>query len=176
MAVPCQYGQPGDVLWVREEHKITFRNDGHFITICYKDEHSEYFRTLKCKELSLNLLMRLKKRKTLGKWQRARFLPKAAARIWLQVAEIKVERLQDITEDSAIAEGVEVVYKHAVFNIYRDYSRNCKNGDGLTQAKLSFMTLWESINGPESWNANPWVWVVQYKVLSTTGKPQFINQ
>lgn len=93
-------------------------------------------------------------------------MPKEAVRIWLQVTDVRVERLQDITEDDAIAEGVEKMgefvfpYKH-----YASGAASC------IDAKTSFRTLWQEINGDESWEANPWVWVVSFKVLSITGKP-----
>jgi hypothetical protein len=67
----------------------------------------------------------------------ARFMPKAAARIWLEVTDIRVDRLQEI--------------KHYLKPKYGPSSIH------------SFETLWTKINGPESWKANPWVWVVSFK-------------
>lgn len=85
-----------------------------------------------------------------GKHRRAMHMPKWASRITLLVEGVKVERLQDISEEDAIAEGIE---RGSAF--FKDYS-----GDGSTTMMFpsgSFMTLWESINGAGSWDANPFV-------------------
>lgn len=95
-------------------------------------------------------------------------MPKEAARIWLQVASVKVERLQDISEEDAKAEGVELI----------DYYDIPKDGIQYRahSYREAFESLWKYINGPESWEANPWVWCVSFKVLSTTGKPSLITE
>ena len=92
----------------------------------------------------------------------ARFMPKSAARIWLEVTDIRVERLQEISEEDAKAEGVEIV-KKGIVESYRDYLRpNCC----YVNPRHAFQTLWQSINGPESWNQNPFVWVISFHPLS----------
>jgi hypothetical protein len=136
---PC-YGQPGDLLWVRETFcrqngKIKFKTDvNHGMDRYYN-------------------------------WKPSIHLPKSDARIWMMVEEVRVERLQDISEEDAIAEGVEMVFRNS---LYKDY-----NGSGLMfyTAARSFMSLWESINGPTSWDQNPYVWVIKYRVISKTGRP-----
>jgi hypothetical protein len=171
MAIPCPYGKPGDVLWVRESfyeygkwgnthdkktwlpllnEPVRFVADDHLI------------QPVTGLEYSMGYQWRIKP---------SIHMPKAAARIWLQVEEIKVERLQDITEESAIKEGI-IDYQDGT---YRNYftQKGLREQDGVhcILAKGSFQSLWCSINGLESWDANPWVWVVKFKVLSTTGKP-----
>ncbi|MCY1558428.1 hypothetical protein D9M68_953610 [compost metagenome] len=72
-------------------------------------------------------------------------MPRIASRILLEITAVRVERLQDITNEQAMAEGI---------------------GEPLDEryaASVDFRELWESINGAESWNANPWVWVVEFK-------------
>lgn len=169
--VSCPYGQKGDILWVREEHLITFSEDKCWITVEFKDG---YKFTVYFKEMSLILLERLRKRKTLGKWQRARFLPKEFARLWLKVNNVRVERLQDISNIDALAEGIETGPMETdpfsketlpTYKIYGEVDRFI-----WTLPAVSFKSLWRSINGPDSWAANPWVWVVQFKVVSTTGR------
>lgn len=163
----CPYGQPGDVLWVREEHLITFAANEKAIYVQYKDGKTLGFHK---KELSEKTWRNLKKRKTIGQWQRARFMPKDICRIWLQNESSSVERVQDITEQDAIAEGVEL-NQHGLYRHYYQPELPAQTG------RESFRTLWQSINGPDSWAHNPLVWVVKFKVLSTTGKPQnLINQ
>jgi uncharacterized protein YhfF len=81
-------------------------------------------------------------------------MPKVAARIWLRITNVRVERLHEITADDCRKEG--------------------KPNGGYTQdnwARLWFETLWQSINGIDSWSANPWVWVIEFEVISKTGKP-----
>jgi hypothetical protein len=103
------------------------------------------------------------------KWKPSIHMPKDVCRIWLEVTNVRAERLHDITEEDARAEGI------------REFTKDdklCKYGlpdwnwqDMFRTAKQSFMQLWCMINGFESWNENPWVWVIEFKVLSTTGKP-----
>lgn len=149
----CPYGQPGDVLYVREQ--FTYLKDAkepEQITTIYKaDAHKVIHPD------DIQLL----------KWKPSIHMPKAAARIWLQVEEIKVEQLQDITEESAIAEGIQVVKNGLIGESYGDPDGGILYGNPCN----AFMSLWSRINGYDSWDANPWVWVVKFKVLSTTGEP-----
>ena len=71
-------------------------------------------------------------------------MPRWASRITLEITEVRVERLQDISEDDARAEGVE----------YED----C-----WTTYRQAFEGLWCKINGSGSWDANPWVWVIEFR-------------
>lgn len=143
LGIKCPYGQPGDVLWVRET--FTRALTPKFL---YKADGTQLFS---------------------AKWKPSIHMPKAAARIWLQVEEIRVERLQDITEADALAEGVKYISMPQGFffmnYLIREYVYPAT-------PKVSFKTLWEKINGDESWDSNPWVWVVKFKILSTTGKPE----
>jgi len=132
----CPYGQPGDILWVRE--KFTPDRGGYFYAA---DNHLTQI---------LN-------------WKPSIHMPKAAARIWLQVEAVRVERLQDITEADAEGEGAKTVFCQYV-----------NDTQGYHSYVEGFRKIWQSINGPESWEQNPWVWVVSFKVLSTTGRPDFL--
>lgn len=154
--VKCPYGQPGDVLWVRE----TFTGDifsGSPNAFIYKASDPNHRNN---KERGLNI------------WKPSIHMPKSAARIWLQVEEIRVERLQDISEEDAIAEGVQSIIRTSGI-CFMDYTIS-EYVFPMT-AKNSFKSLWKKINGNDwtiGWDLNPWVWVVKFKVLSTTGKPQ----
>jgi hypothetical protein len=109
-------------------------------------------------------------------------MPKEAARIWLQITDVKAERLQDISEEDAIAEGIccvddsPVLYENYLFNkkkaMWPGFG-NITKTYGFTNPYHSFRSLIEKINGAQSWDANPWVWAIKYKVISTTGKPSF---
>ena len=97
------------------------------------------------------------------KWKPSIHMPKAVAQVWLKITDIRVERLQDISEEDAKEEGVE---KHECEYINRKET-SYRNG---------FFSLWVDINGSESLNKNPWVWVIEFKVISTAGKPATNNQ
>jgi hypothetical protein len=85
----------------------------------------------------------------MGKTRPGMFMPRWASRITLEVTGIRVERLQDISEADANAEGV----KHSL------------HLPGGRFARENFAHLWWTIHGDESWDANPWVWVVEFRRL-----------
>lgn len=97
------------------------------------------------------------------KWKPSIFMPREAARIFLEVTDVRAERLQDISEEDAIAEGVEVIGNAIGTPQYRDYLN--RNGDHSAGGwpVISFQSLWEYINGAGSWETNPWVWVYSFK-------------
>lgn len=82
-----------------------------------------------------------------NRWKSSIHMPRAASRITLEVTGVRVERLHGISEADAQAEGVFFAPDH-------DYKNSFKQG---------FKNIWQSINGPESWDTNPWVWVVEFK-------------
>jgi len=95
-------------------------------------------------------------------------MPRDACRIILEITDVCVERLNQITEEDANAEGV-LFYgdDDPEQTDYKNYMYDDVYGDdwGVSTAKESFETLWESINGVESLKANPYVWVIQFKVV-----------
>ncbi len=152
----CPYGQPGDLLWVRE----TFSAPG-------ESQLGTAF--LFKADFSIGVS---EHKKNKGMWKPSIHMPKAAARIWLEITEVKVERLQDISEEDAIAEGC---FKYGPFGEYagsKHPSGGAMKYRAYSKAARAFQCIWESINGEQSWKKNPWVWVVKFKVLSTTGKPE----
>lgn len=89
------------------------------------------------------------------------FMPRWASRLTLEITGVRVERLQAISEDDAKAEGVRVRT-----DCHEDYTRMYEMANGVEMtpfAKDAFADLWQSINGAESWDANPYVWVVSFK-------------
>ena len=157
--IKCPYGKPGDRVGVKETFALSSTRWR------YKAD-SDW--TIEEKEMGED-----------AKWKSSRFMPKAAARIWLQIEEIRVERLHDITEEDAIAEGVGAGFQMNAG--WPDY-QFIKNGVcTLTQdtAIMSFASLWDSINdkpGSMNWHSNPWVWVITFKIISTTGKPNLESE
>lgn len=136
-----KYGEHNDILWVRE----TFSpfGEGHI----YKADALPEFEDLDIK------------------WRASMFLPKEAARIWLQITDITIERLQDITNEDALKEGIKVIEHDEA---HYDYMNE---GGSYAHPRGSFFSLWRKINGDESLDLNPWVWAISFKVLSTTGRP-----
>ncbi|WP_417625321.1 hypothetical protein [Paremcibacter congregatus] len=114
-----------------------------------------------------------------------RFMPRRYSRITLEVTDVRVQRLQDISEEDAKAEGVYRDEDRPEEHDYRNNEWMCPKCDGTLvhddvcpatlgvihdvdcyeceTSKQKFQHLWTSINGPESWDANPWVWVVTFK-------------
>ena len=97
-----------------------------------------------------------------GKLRPSMFMPRWACRLVLEIAAVRVERLQEISEADAIAEGIEPdVMAGDLARLWRNYS----TGNTTICPIYSYQTLWELINGPGSWDANPWVWVVEFRRL-----------
>lgn len=144
----CTYGKPGDRLWVRESFLwLQSHPTGGWI---YKaDDHSSIDADLK---------------KEGYRWRPSIHMLKKAARIWLEVTNVRAERLHDITEQDAKAEGV--------LPSLCQYENETEGYDSYIG---TYIDLWGKINGKESWKSNPWVWVIEFKVLSTTGKPKNID-
>jgi hypothetical protein len=192
---PCPYGQPGDRLWVRETFEKIEGQTQPWIETDYRATYIHGDR--------LGDSLGIKKR-----WTPAIHMPRAASRITLEITDVRVQRLQEISEADAIAEGIAELVPVS------------KRADGLTSAALAFaaaatveemprtsrraflggalaaalgfkaspsrpwevlperMTrapspqqmyalLWESINGPGSWDASPWVWALTLKQIQS---------
>ena len=150
----CPYGRRGERLWVRETHadigcRLTYRADTDDGAHCQ-----------------------------VKKWTPAIHMFRRHSRILLEITDVRVERLQDISDEQAQAEGIIPVPKttEGSHQFWRDYHLS---GDGtfcVRTPKESFKSLWCHVAGgsfpkgeaaykasPHSWNANPWVWVVEFK-------------
>lgn len=135
----CPYGLPGDRLWVREAWRV------------HKDADH-----LPPRDLPQSLTVRYEvdgmRDSECGKYRPPMFMPRWACRIVLEIVSVRVELLQDISDVDCIAEG-------------------CAGGHGAIPGygysatpHEHYRWIWESINGPESWGANTWVWVLEFKV------------
>ena len=91
----------------------------------------------------------------MGKWKPSIFIPRAASRITLEITGLRVERLQEITEADAKAEGVTAGED-------RRWAHE-EAGIEYLPHRIAYSALWDKINGPKSWDANPWVWVITFK-------------
>lgn len=136
--------RPGDVLWVRETWcPITPSNFNRQTKYIYAS-------TVAQNKLNNN------------KWKPNIHMPKKACRLFLKVKSVRVERLQDITEEDAVSEGIEMVHNGGLVPGYRNYLEGTIIKGSLLP-KVSFRSLWYLLNGVGSWNANPWVWVVEFE-------------
>lgn len=180
----CPFGKPGDLLYVREEHYrygAWIEKEGEYT----KGGRQKWMFVPHTDEVLYQPPAEFRKGchhkdPYTAAWHKrlARFMPKTSARIWLQVTDIRVERLQGISEEDAKAEGVIVTPEQAASNANHRHYLKDKIPAGDYQ--LAFCNLWREIHftsiqdqlaGKDGWNENPWVWVVSFTVLSTTGKP-----
>lgn len=142
-ATQCPYGNEMDRLWVRETFAapwgLDYKFPGGESGILYRADNPKKFPDD-------------------GTWKPSIFMPRAASRITLEITAVRVERLQDISEQDAIAEGISNIGPCRSVG-WQDYS----GGPGFMRPIKSYKSLWESINGKGSWAANPWVWVIEFK-------------
>lgn len=140
----CPYGAPGDLLIVREQFSGPHycsgeppRDWGHDSEIWYwADGDPED-----------------------GEWSKPKpsiHMPRWASRLTLEVTEVRVERLQDISEADAKAEGCE-----RAITLGELIDHQCTTG---ATYRLGYSALWDQINGDGAWEANPWVWAVSFRV------------
>lgn len=97
-----------------------------------------------------------------GSWHPSIHMPKWAARLWLDVLGIRVERLQDITEEDARAEGCGVVCTHPN-PVLPDACEDCMNTGYSYPPLLEFREIWDATYGAGAWDRNEWVWVLTFR-------------
>lgn len=129
----CPHGKLGDRLWVRE----TWSQHPQFADIAFRADGEEF-------EDSDGFTW-------IPKWKPSIHMPRKASRIDLEITGVRVERLHDISEEDAIAEGVQITDEHT----------GC--ADDIDSHAHAYKFIWESINGKGSWDLNPFVWVVEFK-------------
>ena len=141
----CPFGQPGDQLWVRETCLI---NDFRDIAVP-EDERAE------CQIIyRADGIPDWEGEEELIRWRPSIHMPRWASRILLEITEVRVERLQEITYEQAEAEGV-----HR--GPLREWCASDEGGACHKYPVPAFRDLWQSVGG--NWDANPWVWVVKFK-------------
>lgn len=135
----CPFGIVGDRIWVRE----TFGDCG--VRLAYRADTDD---GAKCK---------------VNRWTPSIHMPRWASRLTLEITGIRVERLNGISEANAGAEGIDMEALADSQDCYDCIADH--NMTGRPTAKGAFKYLWESIYGEENWQANPWVWVIEFKVV-----------
>lgn len=107
-------------------------------------------------------------------WHPSIHMPKESARIWLKVTDVRVERLQDISNDEAIAEGAQGIECNHV-NADSCGCTDCMNTGWIEPPIVGFMQIWDgTIKKSEldlyGWDANPWVWVIEFERCDKEGR------
>lgn len=180
--IRCTYGETADCLWVREEHyrfghwemdtehprTKTGRQKWKFVAdtdeVLY-EAPAEFRKGRHHKDPATKA------------WHKrlARFMPKAFSRITLEVESVRVERLQDISEADSKAEGMfrsKLVFSGpsgSMFEVLEEDEHGPKKyplnpiPESAYTYRVGFLNTWTLINGGESWNSNPWVWVITFK-------------
>lgn len=183
--VKCPYGSPGDLLWVREtwqyfdwtedgEPFIRYAADNHCVLRhVNSDEWGEKIWDIFC-DLSEPKNFNIDRRASDRRWRPSIHMPRWASRITLRITDIRVERLQDISEGDAVCEGI-VEDNQCIVEV------NCYGGlpvevtatrffvpgcdEDYEYATDAFRDLWQLINSKRpgcSWDDNPWVWVISF--------------
>ena len=150
---PCPFGAVGDRIWVREAFRVHSRATD-VATLVYKasERNSWTEQTRRVPVAVCN------KPATPEKWTPSLHMPRWASRILLEITDVRVERLNAISEEDARAEGI---IDGGCLNCGEPEPCGCANPE--PDATDAFAYLWQSIYGQESWNANPWVWVIEFK-------------
>ena len=167
-SVLCPFGKVGDQLWVREAFQLLMSDDledhewmkcdyktGKGYVVSYPATHGvKEFIQLSTDEISSRISPSI-------------HMPRWASRILLEITDVRVERLQEISEADARDEGLHRAlngqWSGGVWKHLREPSR-------FDDPRNAFCDLWASINGPGSWDANPWVWVVEFRRVLEASK------
>lgn len=160
--VSCPYGRPGDRLWVRETWTALQPTTDAATAAAHRDrvverpEDGERVALWYRADGEMPLVERLWADEEDGiRWRPSIHMPRWASRIALEVTAVRVERLHDISEADARAEGISCTNSHRWGLPETGMEHNAPTH--------AFRTLWESINGADSWDVNPWVWVISFK-------------
>lgn len=166
---PCPYGGPGDHLWVKEtfyafgrwETRYSAkkgRDEWHFVDMTIDSGNRYHYAATESMPGAGDVADRSSALPTW--WRRPSiFMPRAASRITPEIVSVRVKRLQDISEAEARTEGAPLVDEVSGREVlFGEVSR-------IGSYRLGFRCLWESINGDGSWDANPWIWVIEFRRL-----------
>jgi hypothetical protein len=132
----CPYGTVGDTLWCRETHRVLAGNC-HYRASLPEGSLDCHFKP----------------------WKPSIFMRREHSRITLEITKVRIERLQNISEADAIEEGIKVNAQGELASA----TLQLLKGEQWPAAVLQYAYLWNSINGPDAWDANPFVWVIEFR-------------
>jgi len=156
----CPYGQPGDILWLRETWCREWKDpEGFTGKYLYKADGVEVIHVDGSEK---------------SPWRPSIHMPREAARIFLKVKNVRVERLQDISKADALAEGVDAINGWLLdrSDKWCRYTIKVAEQQGRSRPRVAdaiggFACLWDSINGKRGygWESNPLVWVIEFEMV-----------
>lgn len=158
----CTYGRPGDRLWVREPWRVS--SGSNYFTSDYKKLWVEYRagwrrgfkQQITISRVDSDIAMKALGQHKPGPWRPSIYMPRWTSRITLEITDVRIERVQNISAVDTANEGM--------FNDGKCW----QNGDGVAYntGEQAFQALWDSIYASRgfSWNVNPWVWVICFKI------------
>lgn len=177
--ISCPYGEPSDRLWVREtwQGPLLEESETNAAIDWYGPSHIEKYKSpahcvYRADEGPTPEYLDIEDNLRQG-WKPSIHMPRWASRILLEITNVRVERLQDISEEDALSEGIlflrtrEWEMKHfPEWRAMRDSIRAPEEKPPIGPSpKQCFKELWNEIYGPGSWDASPWVWVIEFKVI-----------
>ncbi len=157
----CPLGKIGDQLWVREKTWV--------------DKDTKQFKWYVNQDV-----FKVDRIRDNVKIQPSIFMKRKFSRIQLKITDVRVERLQDISQEDALAEGIKAISKDGTTIKYGIPDRDGLPGNDdhgwpwqewETSPIAAYKKLWESINGQNSWHLNPWVWVIEFERVDRNGEP-----
>jgi hypothetical protein len=172
----CPYGVPGDKLWVKEAWRVGNTHDertpnqiwehlteiGRGVTVLYE---AGGWRSIAPVE---RVEVKYEYDKPMPGWagrkRSSMFMPRLFSRITLEITDVRVQRLNEISDEDCIAEGID--YDKGTMHCanYLDLKDDERIGRWLGP-KGSYASLWEKINGKGSWDANPWLWCLSFRMI-----------
>jgi hypothetical protein len=156
----CPYGKPGDLLWVRE----TWQHSRQRLCRCPQGSEpspcDDWSNGTGCASVRGDVIYRADG-ESLVPWRPAIHMPRWASRLTLRITNVRVQRLQEISAEDVDAEGLGGDFPHKVWpHLFPD-----AEAAGALTIPQCYGRLWESINGPGSWGANPWAWALTFDVI-----------
>jgi len=164
--------QSGDLLYVQETWKVDSAAD-HLLNMAidFKALQSGHSQAEVLCNFTPDRYKKFRKYYQKNGWQSPYFMPCEAARLFLRVKNVRVERVQDITEGDALKEGVTgVPCSHAGCGVYG--CEDCMNSGWIEPPQVEFMDLWDRLNKSRGygWEVNPWVWVYEFERVDKPGE------
>lgn len=160
----CPYGEPGDLLWVRETWAPSWTYGGDYPCVLYKATGDGYIgseqypaRGVISSKFGIHSGEADASASNTVRWRPSVHMPRWASRITLEITDVRVERLQEISPNECIAEGAWKIEDRALG----------RSGEALD----AFRNLWDALNAKRghSWETNPWVWVIEFKRVEAMG-------
>jgi len=164
---PCPYGQPGSRLWVKETFSI-WDHSFNEVEVVYAADPDAAGKVVEFENGEKPSGIYRRKRDGRKPWRPSIFMPRWASRVTLELTDVRVERVQAISEEDAVAEGC-VRVSQAEGDYYQGSAHPTKGAPKVFPcARAAYHDLWDSINARRGfgWAANPFVWVLSFRRIA----------